>query len=169
MEKEEQEKEHLRKAKEAQEMQENAIKEAKLISEHKLMRKQAHQQETLSQASSLIQMIKKGDVDAQQLSQIMMGQKDLAKLIEEEESQVVQPAPAIFMAPVTMPKVTKPEVEKISEPQPKPQNVKVQETKTNEVVQKPAAETKKADVVTKSAETKKVEVVQQKKEAAPEV
>lgn len=54
MEKEEQEKEHLRKAKEAQELQENAIKEAQLISEHKVMRQQAHKEETLSQASSLI-------------------------------------------------------------------------------------------------------------------
>jgi hypothetical protein len=43
MEKEEQEKEHLRKAKEAQELQEKAIKEAQLISEHKIMRKEAHQ------------------------------------------------------------------------------------------------------------------------------
>jgi len=50
-------------------------------------------------------MIKKGDVDAAQLSQIMMGQKDLAKLIEEENSQVAQPAPAIFMAPIVMPTV----------------------------------------------------------------
>lgn len=65
-------------------------------------------------------MIKKGDVDAAQLSQIMMGQKDLAKLIEEENSEVVQPAPAIFMAPIAMPKVSKPEVEKMPEPQPKP-------------------------------------------------
>jgi len=45
------------------------------------MRQVAQKKEALSQASSLINMIKKGDVNAKQLSQIMMGQTGLANLI----------------------------------------------------------------------------------------
>lgn len=103
MEREEKEKEQIRLAKEAQEMQEKAFKEAELITQHKIMRKAAHQQEALSQAANLIQMIKKGNVNAQQLSQIMLGQMDLASVIEEEQA----PVPT----PISLPTITKEIVE----------------------------------------------------------
>ena len=48
------------------------------------MRNAAQEKEALVQAASLIDMIKKGDVNAEQLSQIMLGQIDLGTFVEDE-------------------------------------------------------------------------------------
>lgn len=48
-------------------------------------------------------MIKKGNINAQQLSQIMLGQIDLANVIEEDvEAEPVAVAPAPAPAPVAV-------------------------------------------------------------------
>ena len=76
-------------------------------------------------------MIKKGSINAQQLSQIMLGQIDLANVIEEDaeaDPLAVGPAPApapvapapvaIVAAPVALPTIPK-EVVVEQPPQPK--------------------------------------------------
>ena len=87
----------------------------------------------MAQAEQLIKMIKKGSINAQQLSQIMLGQIDLANVIEEDaeaDPLAVGPAPApapapvapapvaIVAAPVALPTIPK-EVVVEQAPQPK--------------------------------------------------
>jgi len=87
----------------------------------------------VAQAEQLIKMIKKGSINAQQLSQIMLGQIDLANVIEEDaeaDPLAVGPAPApapvpvapapvaIVAAPVALPTIPK-EVVVEQPPQPK--------------------------------------------------
>lgn len=65
IEKEEQEKEQIRLAKVARDMQEKAAMEAEVIAKHKILRNEMHKKEALAQADVLIAQIKKGNINAQ--------------------------------------------------------------------------------------------------------
>ena len=64
-------------------MQERAYQEAEMITRHKILRRQMQEQEVQQQSAVLIEEIKKGNVNAQQLAQIILGQADIPSVLGE--------------------------------------------------------------------------------------
>lgn len=81
-------------AKQEAEQRERIAKEAEIVKEARGKSKEVQKQELVKEAKVLIEEIKKGNINAEQLSQIMLGELELSNEIEQD--QVVQ-------APITPP------------------------------------------------------------------